>query len=114
VQIPIDWSKEDERRKLFTWQARVGLAPRFGTCNIQHYQAMHVAAYDVLLEVAREVWNRTHPDGPFKVHQRADDLALRVKPAQPEYRRAPWADVSHWKGLGIRRLAYNRSFQTGR
>lgn len=50
MQLPIDWTDDGKVRALFSWQTRIGLAPKFGTLPIGWYQIWQCAAYDLLVE----------------------------------------------------------------
>ena len=53
LRIPIDWGSDDQIRRLFSWQTRVGLAPKFGTCSIHHYQNSQMDVYKALEKVGK-------------------------------------------------------------
>ena len=84
-QYPLDYSNRDALRAAFSWQTRVGLAPKWGTCNVQHYQCEQVAVAD---EIARRVTNLARTWGVT--------LPLRVKCSQD----VVLAYVGAWRGLG--------------
>lgn len=54
MNIKIDWFKETEIRRLFSWQTRSGIAPKFGTRPIGWYQQHQCAAQKFLLDRAAE------------------------------------------------------------
>jgi len=55
MNINIDWRNEDEIRRLFSWQARVGIAPKFGSRPIGWYQQHHCNVNRFLLKMAAQV-----------------------------------------------------------
>lgn len=38
MKLPVDFSDEAAIRAAFSYQTRIGLAPKFGTCSIAFYQ----------------------------------------------------------------------------
>jgi hypothetical protein len=55
MNIKINWSNEKEIRRLFSWQARVGIAPKFGSRPIGWYQQNHCKVHEFLLGMAAKV-----------------------------------------------------------
>ena len=96
MKIPVDWSDERALRALFVWQARLGLAPRFGTLPIAFYQAEQSDAYNALKFLAEWHCKQTGWDPQpceVRVTKDGDVLMRRDVP------RAEWQCVARvWQG----------------
>jgi len=68
MNIKID-SSDQELRKLFSWQARVGIAPKFGSRPIGWYQIHHCNVHKFLLKMAEKV-------GSYEATMRKGDIYL--------------------------------------
>lgn len=55
MRYPINWQDDNEIRKLFSYQARVGFAPKFGTRPIGWYQIHQHNVYNYITEVIRDM-----------------------------------------------------------
>ena len=51
MKYPITWKDDNEIKRLFTWQTRVGLAPKFGSRPISWYQMHQTNVYDIIVEL---------------------------------------------------------------
>jgi hypothetical protein len=49
MNYPIDWQSDKAIRNLFSYQARTGIAPAFGSCPVGPYQTIQCRAYDVIV-----------------------------------------------------------------
>jgi hypothetical protein len=69
--FPINYSDETAVRRLFSWQTRYGMAPKFGTLPIAYYQQDQVNAYDIIDQAARKTLGITLPSVTITVRVRA-------------------------------------------
>ena len=53
MNIPINWNDDAQIRRFFSWSARVGCGPCFGSRPIGWYQAHHCAAHSFLTDSGR-------------------------------------------------------------
>lgn len=44
---------ESQLRSVFSWNTRIGIAPKFGTCSIHHYQLEQFEAIGAIERLAR-------------------------------------------------------------
>lgn len=51
MEYPINWNSDREIKRLFAYQSRVGLAPKWGSVSIAHYQIMQCRAYDYIIKM---------------------------------------------------------------
>ena len=65
-------STDEELRKLFSWQARVGIAPKFGTRPIGWYQQHHCNVHKFLLSMAARI-------GSYEATMRKGSIYLGTK-----------------------------------
>lgn len=85
----LDYSDDANRRRLWTWQARVGLAPKAGSCPINVYQVEHATVSDMLIRLAREMvigkkpgvinWWRSFRPEWYEIRQRANWFEVRLR-----------------------------------
>lgn len=50
MNIPINWNDDNAIKRFFTWSARVGLGPLYGSRPIAWYQMHHCEAHDYLVK----------------------------------------------------------------
>ena len=55
MRYPINWEKENEIKKLYTYQARAGFGPRAGSRPVGWYQSHHDKAYDFIMNCIRDL-----------------------------------------------------------
>lgn len=48
MNLAVDFNNESQIRRLFSWQTRVGLAPKFGSRPIGWYQQHQMATFEIL------------------------------------------------------------------
>ena len=48
------WSDDNKLRKVFAWQTKIGLAPKFGTTSIANYQHEQCKQFDALHDMAQQ------------------------------------------------------------
>lgn len=53
MKYPIDWNSDKEIRKLYSYQARIGIAPKFGSRPIGWYQIHQDKAYECIMDWIR-------------------------------------------------------------
>jgi len=53
MKYPINWNNNNEIRKLFTYQTRIGIAPKFGSRPISWYQGSQCRVYNLILETMK-------------------------------------------------------------
>ena len=74
IELSTAFQNDNNLKRVFSWQARVGLAPKFGTRPISWYQIHHCHVIDILMEsgangfkvqngmvCGRYTWNMTRP-----------------------------------------------------
>jgi hypothetical protein len=97
MNYPIDWTKDGEIKRLFAYQTRIGVAPKFGTRPIGYYQQDQDHAYTVIMEKAR-----LHGiTGSFKVKKIGENVAIYNK----------YRSCKNWQTIGYVNDIYRQAEQ---
>ena len=54
MKYPINFLNDNEIKNLFTYQTKMGMAPKFGSRSISWYQIHQMQVYDAILSVMKQ------------------------------------------------------------
>ncbi len=52
MKYPINWNDDNSIRRVFSYQTRLGIAPKFGSRPIAWYQSIQCSAHDIIAKLA--------------------------------------------------------------
>jgi hypothetical protein len=76
MTYPINWTDDNHIKRGFSWQARTGVGPKFGSRPIGWYQTHHANAHDEIVKRAKA----QGIDGDFSVKKKGNTIHVNGKP----------------------------------
>lgn len=75
MKYPIDWNNDKSIRDVFSYQTRIGIAPKFGSRPIAWYQSIQCSAHDMICKLAEAAG----AEGGFDVRKRGYQIEARIE-----------------------------------
>lgn len=78
MKYPVDFTDKVQLGKVFSWQTRVGLAPKSGSCSIAEYQQQQCAAIKEIERLLIQNGITSSRGADIKYHHERRGLQRRI------------------------------------